>query len=65
MIIQRALMLELANRGHHITEVTPFLESEILPNYTQIQVQSDYRKATGGKCKRTCAGNGTLAWSKI
>jgi hypothetical protein len=55
MIIQRTLMLELADRGHQVTEVTPFLESKILPNYTQIEVKADFAKATGGNCKRTRA----------
>jgi glucuronosyltransferase len=53
MIIQRVLMLELARRGHHVTEVTPFMESKIVPNYTQIEVKFDYAKATGGNGKRT------------
>jgi len=53
MIIHRVLMLELASRGHHVTEVTPFMESKIIPNYSQIAVQSDYAKATGGNGKRT------------
>jgi hypothetical protein len=65
MIIQRVLMLELAGRGHQVTEVTPFLESKILPNYTQIEVKGDFAKATGGNCKRTRSLNGTTSWSKI
>jgi hypothetical protein len=44
-------MLELAGRGHQVTEVTPFLESKILPNYTQIEVKGDFAKSTGGNCK--------------
>jgi len=50
-------MLELAGRGHQVTEVTPFLESKIVPNYTQIEVKADFPSATGGKGKRTRAGN--------
>jgi len=65
MIPQRVLMLELAGRGHQVTEVTPFLESKIVPNYTQIEVRADFAKATGGNGKRTQGGNGTLVWSKI
>jgi hypothetical protein len=65
MIIQRVLMLELAGRGHQVTEVTPFLETKIIPNYTQIELKGDFAKATGGNCKRTRAVNGILAWSKI
>jgi glucuronosyltransferase len=51
-IIQRALMLELAGRGHQVTEVTPFLESKIVSNYTQIKVKIEFAKATGGMSKR-------------
>jgi hypothetical protein len=53
MIIARVLMLELASRGHQVTEVTPFLESKIVPNYTQIEVKNDFAAATGGNGKRT------------
>jgi hypothetical protein len=65
MITLRVLMLELAGRGHEVTEATPFLESKILPNYTQIEVKADFAKSTGGNCKRTRAGNCTLACSEI
>jgi len=58
-------MLELAGRGHQVTEVTPFLESKIVPNYTQIEVNVDFAKASGGNGKRTLARNGTLGWSEI
>jgi glucuronosyltransferase len=53
MIVHRVLMRELASRGHHVTEVTPFMESKIVPNYTQIEVKFDFAKATGGNGKRT------------
>jgi len=53
MIIPRVLMLELADRGHQVTEVTPFLESKIIPNYTQMEVNADYTNSTGGNGKRT------------
>ena len=56
-------MLELAGRGHQVSEVTSFLESKIIPNYTQIEVKTDFAKASGGNGKRTRAVNGTLAWS--
>ena len=52
MIVPRVLMLELAGRGHQVTEVTPFLESKVVPNYTQIEVNSDFALATGGNGKR-------------
>jgi len=65
MIPQRVLMLELAGRGHQVTEVTPFLESKIVPNYTQIEVRADFAKATGGNGKRTRQGNCTIAGNDI
>ena len=65
MILMRVLMLELAGRGHQVTEVTPFLESKTVPNYTQILVKADFTNSTGGNGKRTREGNGTLAWSEI
>jgi glucuronosyltransferase len=65
MIPTRVLMLELAGRGHQVTEVTPFLESKTVPNYTQIEVKVDIINSTGGNGKRTREGNGALAWSEI
>jgi hypothetical protein len=65
MVTMRVLMLELADRGHQVTEVTPFLESRIVPNYTQIVLNADFAKSTGGNCKETRALNVTLAWSEI
>jgi len=65
MINHRVLMLELAGRGHQVTEVTPFLESKIVPNYTQIEVNFDNATETGGIGKRKREGNCTLAWSDI
>jgi len=53
MIIHRVLMLELAGRGHQVTEVTPFLESKTFPNYTQIDLKFDNDTATRGYGKRT------------
>jgi len=65
MITPRVLLLELAGRGHQVTEVTPFPESKFVPNYAQIEVKGDFVKATGGNVKRTRAGNSTLGWSEI
>ena len=65
MIPPRVLMLELAGRGHQVTEVTSYLESKIVPNYTQIEMKYDYATATGGNGKRTREGSCTLAWSEI
>ena len=58
-------MLELAGRGHQVTEVTPFLESQIVPNYTQIEVKANFATATGGRGKRTREGNFKLVCKEI
>jgi len=65
MIPTRVLMLELAGRGHQVTEVTPFLESKIFPNYTQIEVKGNFANATGGNSKKTREKNDTLVWIEI
>jgi hypothetical protein len=52
VIVPRVLMLELASRGHQVTEITPFPESKVVPNYTQIKVKVDFASATGGHGKR-------------
>jgi glucuronosyltransferase len=61
MIVPRTLLLELASRGHQVTEVTPILESKVVPNYTQIEVTADFVKSTGGNCKGKRTGNCKLA----
>jgi hypothetical protein len=65
MVTMKVLMLELDGRGHQVTEVTHFLESKIVPNYTQIEVKGDFAKSTGGNGKRIRAVNCTIAWSEI
>jgi glucuronosyltransferase len=50
--VPRVLMLELASRGHQVTEITPIPESKVVPNYTQIAVAADIIAATGGNRKR-------------
>jgi len=57
VITPRVLMLELAGREHQVTEVTPFLESKIIPNYTQIEVKIDFASATREIGKRKRAEN--------
>jgi hypothetical protein len=44
-------MLELASRGHQVTEVTPFIDSKVVPNYTQIELAMDFTSGTGGHGK--------------
>ncbi|GFG31894.1 hypothetical protein Cfor_10048 [Coptotermes formosanus] len=39
LIVQKALMYELARRGHEVTVVSPFPENKAIPNYTEIEVR--------------------------
>uniref|UniRef100_A0A182S9Q8 UDP-glucuronosyltransferase n=1 Tax=Anopheles maculatus TaxID=74869 RepID=A0A182S9Q8_9DIPT len=41
VIVQDALMKELARRGHHVTMVSPYKEPEQVPNYRKITVPMD------------------------
>ncbi|XP_035895883.1 UDP-glycosyltransferase UGT5-like [Anopheles stephensi] len=41
VIVQDALMKELARRGHHVTMVSPYKEPEQMPNYRKITVPLD------------------------
>jgi hypothetical protein len=36
LIVQKALMLELARRGHEVTVVSGFPENKPVPNYTDV-----------------------------
>jgi hypothetical protein len=52
MIVNRGLTLELASRGHEVTEVTPFPERKLVPNYTNIEMKADLSRVSGGNGKR-------------
>uniref|UniRef100_A0A1S4H704 UDP-glucuronosyltransferase n=1 Tax=Anopheles gambiae TaxID=7165 RepID=A0A1S4H704_ANOGA len=41
VIVQDALMKELARRGHHVTMVSPYPEPERIPNYRKITIPID------------------------
>ncbi|GLG97712.1 UDP-glucuronosyltransferase, partial [Gryllus bimaculatus] len=43
-IWNRALTLELAHRGHHVTVVTPDPEKQKYPNYTEIIIEGMYEE---------------------
>jgi hypothetical protein len=45
-------MMELASRGHDVTVVSPFPESKPIPNYTEIEVKTDFAAITGGNGKK-------------
>ena len=40
LIVQKALMLELARRGHEVTVVSSFPENKAIPNYTDIELKT-------------------------
>ncbi|KDR11536.1 UDP-glucuronosyltransferase 2C1-like isoform X2 [Zootermopsis nevadensis] len=48
VFVLRALMLELADRGHEVTVVSPYPESKPVPNYTEIYVTANLSAVTGG-----------------
>jgi hypothetical protein len=48
LIVQKALMLELARRGHEITMVSGFPESKQIANYTDIVLKTDFNVLRGG-----------------
>jgi hypothetical protein len=48
VIVHKALMLELARRGHEITMVSSFPESKPIPNYTDIEVNTNMDTLLGG-----------------
>ena len=39
LIVQKALMFELARRGHEVTVVSPIPENKAIPNYTDIELK--------------------------
>jgi glucuronosyltransferase len=48
LIVDKALMLELARRGHEITMVSGFPENKPVPNYTDIVVKTTLEDIAGG-----------------
>jgi glucuronosyltransferase len=51
LIVHKALMLELARRGHEITMVSSFPESKPIPNYTDIEVKATFETLIGSTGK--------------
>jgi glucuronosyltransferase len=39
LIVQKALMFDLARRGHEVTVVSPLPENKAIPNYTDIELK--------------------------
>ena len=40
LIVQKALMFELARRGHEVTVVSSFPENKVIPNYSEIELKT-------------------------
>jgi hypothetical protein len=50
LMVQKALMFELARRGHEVTVVSSFPENKVIPNYTEIELkisEQDLRGSAG------------------
>ncbi|PSN51253.1 hypothetical protein C0J52_11770 [Blattella germanica] len=52
LIVQKALVLELARRGHEVTILTPVLEKKPVANLTEIHVIADMQKVTEGQAPK-------------
>ena len=51
LIVQKALMLELARRGHEVTVVSSFPENKAIPNYTDIELKTGIKDLMGSAGK--------------
>jgi glucuronosyltransferase len=52
LIVQKALMFELARRGHEVTVVSSFPENKVIPNYTDIELKTTYEDVIGSASKK-------------
>ena len=51
LIVQKALMFELARRGHEVTVVSPIPENKAIPNYTDIELKISLGDLSGSDGK--------------
>jgi len=51
LIVQKALMFELARRGHEVTVVSSFPENKAIPNYTDIELKTSMKDLMGSAGK--------------
>ena len=51
LIVQKALMFELARRGHEVTVVSSFPENKVIPNYTEIELKTSIHDLRGSAGK--------------
>jgi hypothetical protein len=47
LIVQKALMFELARRGHEVTVVSSYPENKVIPNYTDIELKTSIQDLMG------------------
>jgi glucuronosyltransferase len=47
LIFQKALMFEMARRGHEVTVVKSFPENKAIPNYTDIELKTSIKDLMG------------------
>jgi glucuronosyltransferase len=53
LIVHKALMFELARRGHEVTVVSSFPENKAIPNYTDIELKTSMQDLMGSGGKRS------------
>jgi len=51
LMVQKALMFELARRGHEVTVVSFFPENKVTPNYTEIELKTSIHDLRGSAGK--------------
>jgi glucuronosyltransferase len=51
LMVQKALMFELARRGHEVTVVSSFPENKVIPNYTDIELKTTVQDLMGSAGK--------------
>jgi glucuronosyltransferase len=51
LMVDKALMYELARRGHEVTVVSSFPENKVIPNYTDIELKSSMQDIRGSAGK--------------
>jgi len=54
-MVQKALMFELARRGHEVTVVSSFPENRVILNYTEIELKTSIQDLRGSAGKGVAA----------
>ena len=63
LIVQKALMFELARRGHEVTVVSSFPENKAIPNYTDIELKTSVKNLMGSNGKGAAGIYICTSWS--